>query len=354
MSLKRGILYFIGLTICVGVLALYYTSDEETWRLFASAKMSWLSLALIFSIAAWIFDALRIQAIAAIIGENVSLKMALSLVFLNAFGSAVTPFQSGGSPLVIYALYNNGVSVGKGVALTIVRTIITVLVLSVFVPLSMFLVPEAFIDSLTMKGMFLYAVVFVILFCAVIVISVAKSDSIKHIAKVTTIRIGKLNVFNLRIFSAVRFLNRQIDLYVHNMQLLTKSGFLRLSLVCLLTLLYIVFTVSVFPLLAYALGVSVSFMKATILQGLFFFVLYFIPTPGASGVAEGGGVVVYKTLVPLNMAGLLSLGWRFFTHYLAIAIGVAVAIRTIGMNIITKILERKSENESSGSQEDSL
>jgi hypothetical protein len=138
------------------------------------------------------------------------------------------------------------------------------------------------------------------------------------------------------------------------MQLLTKSGFLRLSLVCLLTLLYIVFTVSVFPLLAYALGVSVSFMKATILQGLFFFVLYFIPTPGASGVAEGGGVVVYKTLVPLNMAGLLSLGWRFFTHYLAIVIGVAVAIRTIGMNIITKILERKSENESTESQEDSF
>jgi len=54
------------------------------------------------------------------------------------------------------------------------------------------------------------------------------------------------------------------------------------------------------------------------------------------------------------MAGLLSLGWRFFTHYLAIAIGVAVAIRTIGMNIITKILERKSENESTGNQEDSF
>ena len=66
-----------------------------------------------------------------------SFKTALSLVFLNAFGSAITPFQSGGGPILIYVLRNNGVPIGKGLALALTRTVVTVVVLGVFVPLSL-------------------------------------------------------------------------------------------------------------------------------------------------------------------------------------------------------------------------
>lgn len=343
MSLRRGLMWFVGLTIFVGILVIHYTSDSETWRLLMQARYLGVALALILAALGWVFDALRIQVIAEIMEERVPFKTALSLVFLNAFGSAITPFQSGGGPILIYVLRNNGVPIGKGLALALTRTVVTVVVLGVFVPLSLLFVPDVFKESVAMMGVFLYATIFALLFGILVIVSIVKSDLIKHLVKVVTLRMDRLDVFNLRVFSIVRFFNKQIDLYAQNMKLLFTGGIFRFALLVFLTLAYLFSAIFVLPVLAWALGIGISIKKAILIQGLFFFVLYFVPTPGASGIAEGGGAAIYRVLVPLNIVGVLSIGWRFFTHYLSIFIGTIVAFETIGMEIISAILERKKQ-----------
>jgi hypothetical protein len=85
LSLRRGLMWFVGLTIFVGILVIHYTSDSETWRLLMQARYLGVALALILAALGWVFDALRIQVIAEIMEERVPFKTALSLVFLNAF-----------------------------------------------------------------------------------------------------------------------------------------------------------------------------------------------------------------------------------------------------------------------------
>ena len=67
------------------------------------------------------------------------------------------------------------------------------------------------------------------------------------------------------------------------------------------------------------------------------FILYFVPTPGASGVAEGGGALLYSILMPENMAGIMSIICRFFTDYISIFMGVIVVIRMLGWGVSENI-----------------
>jgi uncharacterized protein (TIRG00374 family) len=84
---------------------------------------------------------------------------------------------------------------------------------------------------------------------------------------------------------------------------------------------------------------DVRFVEAFLAQALFLFILYFVPTPGASGVAEGGGAAIFSLLVPWNIAGVMAITWRFFTEYLSIAMGGIVAVRLLGWGMADDLLK---------------
>ena len=74
------------------------------------------------------------------------------------------------------------------------------------------------------------------------------------------------------------------------------------------------------------------------------FILYFVPTPGGSGVAEGGGAAIFSLLVPWNLAGVMAITWRFFTEYLSIAMGALVAVRILGWGAAEDLLGPARDN----------
>ena len=88
----------------------------------------------------------------------------------------------------------------------------------------------------------------------------------------------------------------------------------------------------------HALSLAVNYLHAVLAQAMFMFILYFIPTPGASGVAEGGGAAIFSLLMPDNIAGIMAVVCRFFTEYLAIFMGCIVAIRMIGWGAAERII----------------
>jgi len=96
------------------------------------------------------------------------------------------------------------------------------------------------------------------------------------------------------------------------------------------------------PFLVWSMGLPADLMTAMMLQAVFTFVLYFVPTPGASGVAEGGATAVFKLLVPWNMAGVTALLWRVFTAYIPVLLGALVAMYLLGKGVNGEI-ERPHE-----------
>jgi len=72
------------------------------------------------------------------------------------------------------------------------------------------------------------------------------------------------------------------------------------------------------------MGYQVAFSKVLTLQVLVVFIMYFAPTPGAAGIAEGGYSLLFARFVDQSDLFPLLFYWRFFSKYVGIFIGIFV------------------------------
>ena len=72
------------------------------------------------------------------------------------------------------------------------------------------------------------------------------------------------------------------------------------------------------------IGIEAHFVDVLLVQTLITFLLYFAPTPGASGIAEVLSAIVMTAYVPAAMTPLYTLAWRTILSYFTIAFGFLV------------------------------
>ena len=77
--------------------------------------------------------------------------------------------------------------------------------------------------------------------------------------------------------------------------------------------------------------------QVLMMQFVLYFLLYFTPTPGGSGVAEGGFYALFAPLVPRHMLGVYVILWRFFTVYAWAFLGGLLVVKTIGFDMLDRI-----------------
>ena len=85
------------------------------------------------------------------------------------------------------------------------------------------------------------------------------------------------------------------------------------------------FTLFMIPvILIRGLNSSISIIQIISIQTVLTFVTYFAPTPGATGVAEGGFTLMFSNFVEKNDIVSLTFLWRFFTMYLGMLVGLII------------------------------
>lgn len=346
MSLRKGLILFVLLTFGVSAVVLFSSVDRETLQTILRADKRLLFLALMLVFCAWLCDASRFRALAHAAGEDLGFRMGLVLTWLHYFGCAVTPMQSGGGPFQVYVLYRQNVPIGKGIAITLTRTLLTVIILGLTVPLAVLVEPDLLRGKIFLKGAFSYVLVFVILSCALVLLSFLRPDVIKKWASIAMIWVKRLRLVKaFKLIQSIKRIHLEVDNYNLNLRMFLTCGRRHFIAAVLLSVLHLFFIFSVLPCLIASVGLPFNFLQALLAQAVFMFILYFIPTPGASGVAEGGGAAIFSLLVPWNMAGVMAIAWRFFTEYLAIAMGVVVAVRMIGWGVTEKIHKEAADED---------
>lgn len=335
MSLRRGLIIFILLAFGMGALIIFRSVDHNTIHSLLSANRFKLLLALLVVFFAWICDAGRFCSLALAAREHVSFSMGIALTWLNYFGSAVTPMQSGGGPFQVYALYKKGVPVGKGIAITLMRTMLTILILSLAVPLALMLDPDILEGSPFLKGLVFYVFIIILATWAFVIFTILKPDVIKKYSRVIVLWLRRFNIMtsNRRVIKIFQWLDREIDNYILNFRLAFNTGKLWLIIAVILSVMHLLALFTVLPVLMSAVGLPFRYAQTIAVQAVFMFILYFVPTPGASGVAEGGGALLYSILMPENMAGIMSIICRFFTDYISIFMGIIIVIRMLGWGV---------------------
>ena len=335
MSLRKGLIIFILLAFGMGALIIFRSVDKDTIRSLLAASKPKLLLALCVVFIAWLCDAGRFCALARAAHEHVSLSLGVALTWLNYFGSAVTPMQSGGGPFQVYALYKKGIPVGKGIAITLIRTMLTILILTLAVPIALLLDPEILTGSPFLKGLVSYVFMVILATWAFVAFTILKPELIRKLARVIVLWLRRFNILhsNRRVIKIFQWLDKEIDNYILNFRIAFHSGKMWLFAGAVLSVLHLLALFTVLPVLMSAVGLPFRYAQTIAVQAVFMFILYFVPTPGASGVAEGGGALLYSVLMPENMAGIMSLICRFFTDYISIFMGVVVVIRMLGWGV---------------------
>lgn len=334
MSLRKGLILFILLAFGTSAVIVAKSVNRDTITSLLHADKRFLLVALALIIAAWFCDAGRFCALTLAAHEHATFRLGIILTWLHYFGCAVTPMQSGGGPFQVYVLYKKGIPVGKGIAITLVRTMLTVLILSLIVPVALIIDPALLQGNSYMKGLVAY--VFVVILCtwAFIGYTVLRPNAIKRLGKILVLWMMKLNFMRSnKVRDWFQWLDRETDNYNLNFKLAFSSGLPWLVLAVLLSVLYLLCIFSVLPILMISVGLPFNYVQTLSIQAVFMFVLYFIPTPGASGVAEGGGALLFSTLMPGNMAGIMAIIWRFFTEYISIFMGVVVVVKMLGWGV---------------------
>ncbi|MBN2625313.1 MAG: flippase-like domain-containing protein [Spirochaetales bacterium] len=295
-------------------------------QVFAPARLALLGGLIILL---YLFDGLRLYFVFLTIGTTVPFGLMLKLVFINIFASGVTPLATGGGFAQIYFLSKNKVPLGIATAASTMRTLIASVMIFGAVPVILVL-EKGLKTVIPLKHGFLFSLLLILFYGALLWLLIRKKENLKKLA------VGFINLlhrFHLiredKAESMKENTDREIDLFSENLSRFWtgKKFFLFLSLCTALVYLLILFLVP-FVLLRF-MGEPVHLITVLSIQVLITFLIYFTPTPGGSGVAEGGFALIFSHFLTAAYVPPLTFYWRFITSYLGMLIGLIVFYREV-------------------------
>lgn len=314
---RRRIVLFAALVVAVSAIVLYLTVDVETFRRLADFHPASLLGVILLIAAGMYFDALRLQRLSSVAGRQVRLGAALRVVFGNYFMALLTPGASGGAVIQVLFLKKAGVPTGSATVIVLVRTILSIFFLIVCLPLVFYHDPKI-LPWFDREGIVRGAVLFAGLVAAAM-------------AVLRTRLADRLAVVVLKRFP-VRWRFRLMKVYrdMRGALGLIAASPVAIGLAFVESGVSLLFLYAIVPMLFAGLGAGLNWLQ---IMGRMIFLnllLYFAPTPGGAGVAEGLFISSFKPLLPLGTVGVAAVAWRFFAEYLPAAVGGYFTLKVFG------------------------
>lgn len=332
MDFKYALLY-LALFLIVSAVALFiiYNLFAEGFNfqriLDFPSEILVMLIALLFFY--FLFDGLRLYAILKTLEADIKFFEIYKLVFINLFISNITPLASGGGFAQVYFLQQKGVPLGKSSAATLIRTLLATTMLFIGAPLILFS-NERMLSLVPGNSVFYYFGAFIGLYFLFFYIIIFKNKFLKKLVyQVLSFLKSKRIISEKRYKKILRSLFDNLEMFIDDLILFIYGRRLYVFFSFLFTIVFLLSEFSFSYLLLNGMGYDVSFLHIITLQVVVVFLMYFAPTPGASGVAEGGYSLLFRQIVSKNDVFPLIFYWRFFTKYIGMIIGVFVFSRLI-------------------------
>ncbi len=327
-QLFRTLCVLMFLVLLISAIVIYFTFDIRALNFLAMFKPWSILFALGMLFCGLFFDGCRLMTLADIADEKLSYHNVGNVVLSNYFLALLTPGASGGAIAQVMFMKKADVSVPKATVIIFVRTIMSILFL-------FFLVPVIFYYDHTLMGwlptsvIILFAVVFISipLLCIFLMTTRYPEYWLAKLTKNFSDNTQRAIFLGYRDFREASFLIGHNPVRI--IKAFIESG---LSLLCIY---------SVVPVLFCGFGLDIPVFLTMGRMCLLNLVLYFTPTPGGTGVAEGGFVFLFSKLLPSGTVGIMAVLWRLFCEYIPFILGAIITIRAFGVNVLTKIKLRR-------------
>lgn len=310
------LLLFVG---GISSIVIYFTVDIHTLRHLNSFQPWSLALAFVFLIIGLYFDGIRLMHLVSISGEKIRLIEAVHVVFGNYFLALLTPGAAGGAVAQVMFLRKAGVPTGKATVLIVVRTLLSIIFLVLCLPVIFYydpgIMPGLSDDTLT--------IVFASLIAIILGLIWLFRTSLPYYWLVTlTKKFSHRN--RRRIFLLYRDVRGAV--------FMLSSSPLSMARVFIESAISLLALYSVVPILFMGMGMDIAIYIPQIMGRMILLniLLYFAPTPGGSGIAEGGFVLLFSSFLPSGTVGIVAVAWRIIVEYLPFVIGLYFTIRVFG------------------------
>ncbi|WP_108125331.1 lysylphosphatidylglycerol synthase transmembrane domain-containing protein [Saccharospirillum mangrovi] len=322
-------LLFVGLSLA-GVYTVYHQLAGQAlqWdrRLLSPAALLGYALLLLVYFCA---DGLRLWFTLRALGERVPMSAMARLVFLNIFVSNVTPLATGGGFAQVWFLRRHGVAIGTAMTATTIRTVLAVLFIFGATPVLLLTLPgaEAAAQQSSLIPTLIVCVVLYLSFFAVLLLRPSWLARplllvLKLLQAVQLISAHRQRRWRYRLVRELRRFAQGFGQYF--------SGRWRDILASwLFTALFLLSLFSFPAVLLWALGYDLEYWLVIGRMVITTFIMYFSPTPGASGIAEGVFGHLFSDVLTVSHLVLVTVGWRVLTIYLGLLIGLFVTHREL-------------------------
>ncbi|MFP4155229.1 MAG: lysylphosphatidylglycerol synthase transmembrane domain-containing protein [Halothiobacillaceae bacterium] len=322
-------LLFLGLS-AAGIWAVYaqVAGHQVQWDarlLSGQLVLASLALLLVYFIA----DGLRLWFTLRALGHSISLSAMARLVFLNIFISNITPLATGGGAAQVWFLHRHGVPVGTGLTATTMRTALAMFFIFGAVPILLLALPSAG-DAVRSDSLVISLGVSVALYIGFFVVLITRSSWLlcPLLAMLKALRavhlISPERHHRLRLWLA-----RELRRFAHGFGRYLRGRKLDILGSFVFTAVFLLALFSFPALLLWALGYGIDYWVVIGRMLMTTFVMYFSPTPGASGIAEGVFGYFFRDVVSASHLVLVTVAWRALTIYLGMLIGLFVTQREI-------------------------
>lgn len=330
-TIFKGLRMAVVLSLLISAIIIIITIDEDTLeRVLINMDMKYLWIIMGLILLNIMAAGQRLKVMISTVDKPISLKDCMIIHLSGAFVSNVTPFASGGGPFQIYFLHKKGVNVGKASTAVVTNFLLRLFYFGTLTPIFLIFFNEYISAGVIPDYLFYLAFGMGVLISAGIILLTL----VPQIADKLTdyiLHINKINNFIKKSYKAKRWLvksrielrdfRRSLGLLRQNKKALFWGAFYT-----------IVFWSSLFmimPVVLISFGSEPNFLQAYIMQTIFYLMLPYTPTPGASGVAEVGFASLFVAFIPKDIVGLVTFSWRLFTFYSILIFGGVFALREI-------------------------
>ncbi len=307
----KKIFWAIPVLVVINITVSLWGGKQDLLQSLSAFNPVYFVLALGLGLMPWLTHASRIWLWTDFIKQKISFKNSLRTAIGSDLGAALTPTAVGGSPVKAAMLISNGVSPASSIVLSAITTLedlvyfmISFLVIFVF---SGFISESLLISGVSNMLLDHHALLYVAIAGTVL----AFLYKVVFYDQPWVVRAR--NWFTGQVAEI-----RQVSL------LIWKSG-KRLFLLSLLlnTLQWLIRYLLLYVLLL-SLGQPVGLLTVIALSWLVYFIMLFVPTPGAVLGAEAAFFMAFSTYLPAEIIGFVIFGWRFLTFYYQLSMGAVM------------------------------
>ncbi len=339
--LRRGLELFAIISV-LGVVGLLLYGDN--FNAFVGAilglRWGWFVIGLGLASMDWLGGGTRLWVVARHVHPGVRWGDMVISGGMSAWGAYLTPFQSGAGPMMMWTMRRAGVSLPEAMISTFMTFVTTVIFFAVAGPLAIVLgaghslEQHGVVLGITLYDLFRTSLLIFVLIGIVMAFAMFFPRLLRDFVHWVATRI---HTRSQRTADRIDHLREGID-RAHECMVAfwSPKGVLAIGWAIILSAPSHANKLLAGYVAMRALGLPAHFVDILLVQTFISFLLYFAPTPGASGLAEVLSVAVMSIYVPRPLLPSYTLLWRFINSYATVIFGSLLFWRWLRSGLVGK------------------